>query len=120
MTTPSLLADGFGGYLVLASVAFLAHEPWRWLGLGLGSRLRLDSPIFIWVKYVATALVAALVLRLMIFPSGAFAKAGPELRLGVFGLAIVVFFLTGRKSLALSVGIPSLAFLLGAILTLPN
>lgn len=118
MTVPSMLADGFGGYLVLGAIAFLAHEPWRWLGFGLGSRLSVESSIFIWVKLVATALVAALVLRLMIFPSGAFAKASTELRLGVFFLAIAVFFASGRRSLALAVGVPTTAFLLGAFWTM--
>ncbi|MFM2422405.1 MAG: hypothetical protein RL291_935 [Pseudomonadota bacterium] len=115
---PALLLDGFGGYLVLAVVAFLAHEPWRWLGLALGSRLRADSAVFEWVRLVATALVAALVVRLMVFPSGAFAKAGLELRLGVFALAIAIFFLTGRRSLALAIGVPVLVFLVGAFLTM--
>jgi hypothetical protein len=92
-----LADDGFGGYLVLTLDGFLAHEPWRWLGLVLGRTLPADSEIFQWARAVATALVAALVMRLILFPAGALAGVELPLRLGAFAAGIACFFAGGRS-----------------------
>ena len=65
------LNDGFGGYLALLLIAALAHEPWRLMGLVIGQKLDPDGEIFKWVRAVSTALVAALVARIVLFPPGA-------------------------------------------------
>ena len=65
-----VLADGFGGYAVLLAIIVVAHEPWRWLGFLLGRNLSADSETFLWVRSVATALVAGLVMKLVLFPAG--------------------------------------------------
>jgi branched-subunit amino acid transport protein len=108
----NLLDDGFGGYLVLLLIAVLAHEPWRWLGLILARNLTADSEIFIWVRAVATALVAGLVMRLVVFPAGALGDVPLPLRLIALVGAIAVFFATRRN---LGVGIVSGAALLVAL-----
>ncbi len=99
MTPASLpaLADGYGGYLVLALIAFLAHEPWRWLGLAIGSQISETSPVFLWVRFVATALVAGLVMRLLLFPAGALQTTGLPLRLIGTAVGVAAFFMFGRK-----------------------
>lgn len=89
--------DGFGGYLVLLVAGFLAHEPWRWLGLVIGSNLSETSPVFVWVRAVATALVAGLVMRLVIFPVGVLAKVDLPLRLVAIAVGSAVFFIAGRR-----------------------
>jgi hypothetical protein len=98
----SALDDGFGGYLVLALVGFLVHEPWRWLGLVLGRNLTVDSEAFLWVKAVASALVAGLVFRLLLFPVGALADVSFAIRLLGF-LAGVAAFVAFRRSMGLGV-----------------
>jgi Branched-chain amino acid transport protein (AzlD) len=85
-----------GVYGVIALVAVLAHEPWRWFGLLLGRNVSVDSEIFLWVRAVATALVAGLVFRLILFPAGAMAHVPISLRLAALGGAIGIFFLCGR------------------------
>ncbi len=97
-----VLADGFGGYLVLALVGFAAHEPWRWAGLLLGKNLSIDSEIFRWVRAVATALVAGLVVRLIFFPSGALLSTPLSLRLFAM-IGGTVIFLALRRNLGLGV-----------------
>ena len=98
----SLLDDGFGGYLILLLIAALAHEPWRWLGLVLARNLTVDSEIFIWVRAVATAVVAGLVMRLLLFPAGNLADVPLWLRFAALGGAVALFFLSRRN---LGVGI---------------
>lgn len=93
----SAIDDGYGGYLILLAIAVFAHEPWRWLGLVLARNLKVDSEIFIWVRAVATALVAALVMRLVLFPAGILADVPIYARLGALAGAIAVFLLSGRN-----------------------
>jgi branched-subunit amino acid transport protein len=93
----SATADGLAGYLVLLGLAVLAHEPWRWLGYALGRGLDGNSEIFLWVRAVATALVAALVTRIVIFPPGALAGVPAWLRIAAFAAGVVIFFASGRR-----------------------
>lgn len=100
--TPAALDDGFGGFLVLALVGVLAHEPWRWLGLVIGSRIDPDGALFRWVRAVSNALVAALVARLLFFPVGVLATTSLGLRLAALAVGYGVFFAT-RQNLAAGV-----------------
>lgn len=108
----SFLDDGLGGYLTLFLAGFLATEAWRWLGFLLGSRLDLEGAPFQWVRAIATALVAGLVTRMLLFPAGALAQVPTVTRLGAFagGLAL---YLVLRGNLAAGVG-GGAALLLGA------
>ncbi len=103
------LNDGFGGYLVLTLAGFLAHEPWRWLGLVLGTRVPSESQYFIWVRAVATAIVAGLVMRIVLFPAGALADVALSVRLLAFAGGLVVFIALGRN---LGAGVAASAVLL--------
>ena len=60
-------------YLVLILVGFLPSEVWRWLGIVLGRGLDENSEIILWVRGVATALIAAVVARIVLIPPGALA-----------------------------------------------
>ncbi len=91
------LPDGLWGYFALLGMAIVFHEPWRWLGVFLGRDLDIDSPLFEWVRAVATALVAALIMRLTLFPAGALGLLPPGVRVGAFCIGIAVFFVSGRK-----------------------
>ncbi len=62
---------GLWPYMVVLIFAFLPTEIWRVLGVLMGKGLKEDSEIFHWVRMVATALVAAVVTKLILSPSGA-------------------------------------------------
>jgi hypothetical protein len=92
------LNDGFGGYLTLFLTGFLATEIWRWLGLAIGGRLDIAGPVFQWVRAVATALVAGMVTRLILFPAGAALAGVPAVvRLGAFAGGIALYYLLKRN-----------------------
>lgn len=91
-------ADVLGIYLAFL-LAVAAHEPWRWLGYRLGRDIDANSEVFLWVRAVATALVAALVLRIVAFPPGALAGIEASLRVAAFVAGLVLFYLA-RRSLA--------------------
>lgn len=106
----SLLDDGFGGYLVLALICALAHESWRWTGLVLGQGIDADSALFRWVRAVSTALVAALCVRLVLFPTGALTGIAPGVRLLAFTIGLAAFFFI-RPTLVVGIGCGAAALL---------
>lgn len=93
------LHDGLGGYIVLFLVAALAHEPWRWLGLALGRRIDAGSALFNWVRAVSTSLVAALVVRLVVFPAGVLEGVPAPIRVTAFAAGVACFVATGYRLL---------------------
>jgi Branched-chain amino acid transport protein (AzlD) len=111
----SPLPDGLMGYLILLGMALVFHEPWRWLGLFLGRDLDIEGPLFAWVRAVATALVAALIMRLLLFPAGALGRLPPGLRIAAFGIGLAVFFWRGQH-LAPGVIAGAVALVAGAVL----
>ena len=108
--------DGPTGYLVLLGIAVIFHEPWRWLGIVLGRNLDIESPVFAWVRAVATALVASLIMRLTLFPAGALGHLPVGVRTGAFMAGIAVFLLSGRR-LERGVLAGAAALIAGALVT---
>ena len=110
------LPDGVWGYLFLIGVAVIFHEPWRWLGIVLGRDLDIESPLFAWVRAVATSLVAALIMRLTLFPAGALGGLPVGIRVGAFMTGLAVFFISGRV-LAWGVLGGAIALVAGVLIT---
>jgi hypothetical protein len=78
-------------YLFIAVAGWLATDVWRWLGVLLGNRLLDDSVLLIWVRAVATALVAAVIARLILFPAGALEATPVALRIGAAAVGFLAF-----------------------------
>jgi len=57
-------------YLLLVLVGFLPNEIWRALGLVLARGLNEKSEIVMWSRAVATAILAGVIAKLILFPSG--------------------------------------------------
>ena len=96
----SYLDDGFGGYLTLLLAGILATEVWRWLGLAIGGRLDVAGAAFQWVRAVATALVAGMATRMVLFPAGALAEMAMHARLGAFAGGLAIYLLARRSLVA--------------------
>jgi hypothetical protein len=58
-------------YLFIAIAGWLATDIWRWLGVLVGNRLSEESAALTWVRAVATALVAGVIAKLILYPTGA-------------------------------------------------
>ncbi len=102
----------WGGYLPFFVAGFLASEPWRWAGALVGRDLDPQSEIFIWVRAVSSAIVAGLVARIVVFPTGALAVMSAPTRYGAAAVGVAVFF-AFRKSLGVGVTAGTLALLAG-------
>jgi hypothetical protein len=105
-------AGGEWPYLALLLVGFLPNEIWRWLGLVLGRGLDEDSEIIIWVRAVATAILAGVIAKLTLLAPGALAIVPLPVRLGAVAVGLAVF-LSMRRSVMAGVLAGEAALLLG-------
>lgn len=88
---------GLGPYLTILVAAALPTQVWRWLGVLLAGRLDEQSELFTWVKAVATALVAGVIAKLLLTPSGPLATVPVLARLAAAGVGFGVYIASGRR-----------------------
>lgn len=87
-------------YLFILVAGFAATDVWRFLGVYLGGRVREDSDLLVLVRAVATALVAAVIGNLIVYPSGALAETTLALRAGAAAAGFIAYLALGRRMLA--------------------
>jgi hypothetical protein len=104
-------------YLFILLAGTLATEFWRWLGVAAGGRLDESSQALIWIKAVATALVAGVVGQLIVFPSGELAATPLLLRIGAAALGWLAYWFA-RKSVLVGVLTAEAVLLAGWLATL--
>jgi len=105
----------FGPYLALILVGFLPNEFWRLLGIVASRSLDEGSELLMWVRGVATAVLAGVISQLILMPPGPLATLPLAARLGavVAGFAV---FLIARGSVFAGVLAGELALIAGALL----
>jgi branched-subunit amino acid transport protein len=91
------ISNDISGYLIILAFALIAHESWRWLGAFLGAQVRETDDVFVWVRYVSTALVSALAMRIILFPSGALETIDLPFRIAALAIATGAFLLSKRN-----------------------
>ncbi len=111
---PAALGD-LWPYLVLIMVGFLPNEIWRVLGLVLARGLNEDSEIVIWSRAVATAILAGVIAKLILFSNGALANIPLSVRVGAAVCGFLAFLLVKRSVFA-GVFAGEAALLLGGFL----
>ena len=84
-------------YLVLILVGFLPNEIWRVLGLLLARGLDEDSEIVAWSRAVATAILAGVIAKLILFPSGALANIPLTVRVAAAVCGFIAFICIKRS-----------------------
>lgn len=102
-------------YMLLILVGFLPNEIWRAFGLVLARGLDEDSEIVVWSRAVATATLAGVIAKLILFSNGALANIPLEVRVSA---AVIGFFvyLVVRRSVFAGVAAGEAALLLGGYL----
>jgi Branched-chain amino acid transport protein (AzlD) len=105
-------------YLVLILVGFLPNEVWRMLGVALARGIDEGSEILVWVRAVATAVLAGVVAQLIFFPAGALAAVPIGVRVGATLCGFAAFLLFRRSVLA-GVVVGEAVLLAGALLLVP-
>ena len=86
--------------LVLLIAGFLPNEVWRMVGLWLGAGVDEGSDLLVWVRAVATAILAGVIAQILVQPPGALASVPDWLRYAAVAGGFIVFMLTRRSIFA--------------------
>lgn len=81
-------------FLFILLAGALPTQMWRWMGAYFSRSLDEEGEVLRWVKAVATALVAGLIAKLVIFPSGGLVIVPLWARLAALGVGYGVYFAT--------------------------
>lgn len=111
----SAAVHGLGPYLVLVLVGFLPNEVWRMLAVLLSRSLDESSEWLVWVRAVATAVLAGVVVQLTLSPPATLAAVPVAVRVGAVVVGFVVF-LSLRRSVFAGVVAGEAALIAGALL----
>jgi branched-subunit amino acid transport protein len=84
--------------LLLAGV--IPNQIWRMLGLWFGGGIDEGSELLVWVRAVATAILAGVIAQIVVQPPGALASVPGWLRYGAVAAGFAVFMLTRRSIFA--------------------
>jgi hypothetical protein len=105
-------------YLVLILVGFLPNEVWRVLGLVLARGLNEDSQIVVWSRAVATAVLAGVIAKLILFSTGALGTIPVPVRAAAALCGLLAYLLV-RRSVFAGVAVGEAVLLLGGYLFAP-
>ncbi|NVN86668.1 MAG: AzlD domain-containing protein [Rhodopseudomonas sp.] len=100
--------------LVLVLAGFLPNEIWRMLGLWLGGGVDEGSELLIWVRAVATAILAGVIAQILVLPPGALASVPGILRYGAVAVGLVAF-VAAKRSILVGVVCGELVMLAGQL-----
>jgi hypothetical protein len=84
-------------YLLLVLLGYLPNEFWRALGLILARGLDEDSEIVLWARALATAVLAGVIAKLIVFPPGALTAIPLAVRVGAAVCGFIAFLLVKRS-----------------------
>jgi hypothetical protein len=107
-----------GPILALLLFGFLPNEVWRLVGLMLVRGLDERSQIIVWVRAVATAMLAGVLAQLILSTSGPLSGIPVSVRIGAAVLGFVAF-LVAKRSVFAGVLTGEAAILLGTYLLGP-
>ncbi len=85
--------------LVLLIAGFLPNEVWRMLGLIFGGGVDEGSELLVWVRAVATAILAGVIAQILVQPPGALASVPGWLRYTAVAAGFAGFIATRRSTL---------------------
>ena len=111
-----MTSGGLWPYLVLVLVGFLPTEVWRWLGIMVSRGLDESSQIVVWVRAVATALLAGVIAKIILFPPGALETVPLPVRIAAVVIGFLAF-LALRRSVFAGVAIGEGVLIIGALVT---
>lgn len=101
-------------YFFILVAGWLATDFWRFLGVFIGDRIAEDSSVMVLVRTVATALVAAVIANLIVFPGGALAATPLLLRLGAAAAGFGAYLAISR-SIVLGIAVAEAVLISGLL-----
>jgi branched-subunit amino acid transport protein len=86
--------------LILLIAGVIPNQIWRMLGLWFGGSLDEGSELLVWVRAVATAILAGVIAQILVQPPGALASVPGWLRYAAVAAGFAAFLVTRRSTLA--------------------
>jgi branched-subunit amino acid transport protein len=86
--------------LVLLLAGVIPNQIWRMLGLWFGSGIDEGSELLVWVRAVATAILAGVIAEILVQPPGALAGVPGWLRYSAVAVGFAAFWLSRRSTFA--------------------
>ena len=87
-------------YLFILLGGWATTYVWRVLGVYLGGKIDEGSDLLVLVRCVATALVAAVISNLVLFPVGALAAVALPVRVAAVAIGFATYSMAGKSTLA--------------------
>ncbi len=107
-------------YLALAAGGFAVTYVWRLLGVVAVKNIDPEGTLLLWVRAVATALVAALVMRITFSPAGALADTAVASRAAGLAVGVGAYYLLRRRvEWGVAAAVATLAVLEAVLAPLP-
>jgi branched-subunit amino acid transport protein len=86
--------------LILLIAGVIPNQIWRMLGLWFGSGIDEGSELLVWVRAVATAILAGVIAEILVQQPGALASVPGWLRYAAVALGFAAFWLSRRSTFA--------------------
>jgi hypothetical protein len=105
-------------YFLLVLLGYLPNEVWRVFGLVMARGLNEDSELVVWSRAVATAILAGVIAKLIVFSPGALLSIPLTVRVTAVACGFIAF-LAVKRSVFVGVAVGEAALLLGGFLFAP-
>ncbi|WP_162653805.1 AzlD domain-containing protein [Lentilitoribacter sp. Alg239-R112] len=99
-------------FVFILIAGWLATDIWRWLGVIVGNRLQEGSLALTWVRAMATSLIAGIIAKLILQPTGSLADFDIYLRVLAVATGFLVFLMAGKR-IAVGILVALLVLLVG-------
>lgn len=107
------IAADWWPYVFILLAGWLPTDIWRYIGVLSAGRLDENSPSVALTRTIATGMVAAVIARLVLYPTGTLALIPDAVRIGALAAGFAAYMLSGKRVLvgivaaqAILVGIP--------------
>ena len=102
-------------YFLLVLLGYLPNEVWRVFGLVMARGLNEDSELVVWSRAVATAILAGVIAKLIVFSPGALLSIPLTVRVTAVVCGFIAF-LAVKRSVFVGVAVGEAVLLLGGFL----
>ena len=86
--------------VILLVAGVIPNQIWRMLGLMVGGEIDEGSELLVWVRAVATAILAGVIAQILVQPPGALASVPDWLRYAAVAAGFAAFAVTRRSTLS--------------------
>ena len=84
-------------YVFIFLAGSVATDMWRFIGVYFAGHVDENAEILVFVRTLATALVAAVIAKLILYPEGALAAAPVWLRVSAAVTGLLSYVVSGRR-----------------------